>query len=435
MSTRPTSHELYERACRVLPAGVNSPVRAFQSIGGEPLFYDKAVGCCFTDADGRRYTDFVNSWGPLILGHAHPAVVEAVKSAAGKGMSYGAPCREEVELAELVVDTVPFLEMVRFVSSGTEAVMSAVRLARGITGRDAIVKFTGCYHGHADYLLVAAGSGLATFGTPSSAGVPASSAGHTLVLPLDDEASFRSLMADRGAEIAAVIIEGIPANNGLLPQSQSFVDALREECTAHGAMLIFDEVITGFRLGPDGAAGHYGIEPDLVTYGKIIGGGMPVGAYGGRREHMQQLAPLGPVYQAGTLSGNPVAMAAGVATLHELLADDGAAWKRLDALGARLEAGIQAAFAAHDLPWSVVRRGSILWLALQEGPAPVTAEAIEAAAAERYAKLHAALLERGVYLAPSAYEVAFVSTAQEETVIDEAIAAFDSAVAEIKLEL
>ncbi|MEE4271195.1 MAG: glutamate-1-semialdehyde 2,1-aminomutase [Thermoanaerobaculales bacterium] len=435
MSAGPTSHELYERACRVLPAGVNSPVRAFRSVGGDPLFYARAEGCCFTDADGRRYTDFVNSWGPLILGHAHPAVVEAVKSAAGEGMSYGAPCREEVELAELVVDTVPFLEMVRFVSSGTEAVMSAVRLARGITGRDAIVKFTGCYHGHADYLLVAAGSGLATFGTPSSAGVPASSAGHTLVLPLDDEESFRSLMAERGAEIAAVIIEGIPANNGLLPQSQSFVDTLREECTAHGAMLIFDEVITGFRLGPDGAAGHYGIEPDLVTYGKVIGGGMPVGAYGGKREHMQQLAPLGPVYQAGTLSGNPVAMAAGVATLHELLADNGAAWRTLDALGARLETGIQTVFAAHDLPWSVVRRGSILWLALQEGPAPLSAEAIDDDAAGRYAKLHTALLERGVYLAPSAYEVAFVSTAQDETVIDEAIAAFDSAVAEIKLEL
>jgi len=429
------SAELYERACKLMPAGVNSPVRAFGSVGGQPLFYDRASGCCFHDADGRKFVDYVNSWGPLILGHAHPVVVDAVKTAAAKGMSYGAPCAEEVELAELVVDTVPFLEMVRFVSSGTEAVMSAVRLARGVTGRDAIVKFTGCYHGHADYLLVAAGSGLATFGTPSSAGVPASSTGHTLLLPLDDEQAFRALMTERGPEIAAVIIEGIPANNGLLPQSQAFVEALREECTKHGAMLIFDEVITGFRLGPTGAAGHYNVGPDLVTYGKIIGGGMPVGAYGGKREHMERLAPLGPVYQAGTLSGNPVAMAAGAATIRELLADDGYAWTRLDELGDRLATGIRQVISDNDLPWSVVRRGSIVWMALQEGPAPLTAEAIDADAAGRYAKLHAALLKRGVYFAPSAYEVAFVSTAHDETVIDQTIDSFDSAVAEIKLEL
>jgi len=415
-----------------MPAGVNSPVRAFQSVGGEPIFYAEASGCRFTDADGRSFIDYVGSWGPLILGHAHPAVVDAVRTAAAKGTSYGAPCVEEVELAELVVDTVPFLEMVRFVSSGTEAVMSAVRLARGVTGRDAIVKFTGCYHGHADYLLVAAGSGLATFGTPSSAGVPASSAAHTLLLPLADEAAFRRLMTERGDEIAAVIIEGIPANNGLLPQTPEFVAALREECTRHGSMLIFDEVITGFRLGAGGAAGHYGIEPDLATYGKIIGGGMPVGAYGGKRAHMEQLAPLGPVYQAGTLSGNPVAMAAGAATLRTLLADEGQAWTHLDSLGKRLATGIRRIFSDNDLPWSVVRRGSILWLALQEGGAPVTAECIAPDAAGRYAKLHAALIERGVYLAPSAYEVMFVSTAHDETVIDETVEAFDAAVAETK---
>ena len=431
MSAGPKSKELFERACRVMPAGVNSPVRAFASVGGEPLFYASASGARFTDADGRDFIDYVGSWGPLILGHAHPAVIEAITTAAAKGTSFGAPCAQEVELAELVVDTVPFLEMIRFVSSGTEAVMSAVRLARGVTGRDAIVKFTGCYHGHADYLLVAAGSGLATFGTPSSAGVPASSAGHTLLLPLDDEAAFRRLMTKHGDEIAAVIIEGIPANNGLLPQSQSFVDALRTECTRHGAMLIFDEVITGFRLGPDGAAGHYGIEPDLVTYGKIIGGGMPVGAYGGKRAHMERLAPLGPVYQAGTLSGNPVAMAAGAAALRTLLADGGSTWDRLEALGAQLESGIRRVFNHHDLPWSVVRRGSILWMALQDGPAPVTAEAIDSEAAGRYAKLHAALLERGVYLAPSAYEVIFVSAAHDEIVIGQTISAFDEAVEEV----
>ena len=413
-----------------MPAGVNSPVRAFQSVGGEPLFFAEAHGCTFTDADGRSFIDYVGSWGPLILGHAHPDVVEAVTTAAAKGMSYGAPCAEEVELAELVVDSVPYLEMVRFVSSGTEAVMSAVRLARGITGRDAIVKFTGCYHGHADYLLVAAGSGLATFGTPSSDGVPASSAGHTLLLPLADEAAFRALMAERGSEIAAVIIEGIPANNGLLPQSNDFVSALREECTRHGAMLIFDEVITGFRLGPDGAAGHYSVEPDLVTYGKVIGGGMPVGAYGGRRADMERLAPIGPVYQAGTLSGNPVAMAAGAATLRTLLADDGRIWRELDRLGARLEHGLRGVFEHHRLPWSVVRRGSIVWLALQEGEAPRAAECILGEAAERYARLHAALLDRGVYLAPSAYEVMFVSAAHDEAVIDRTIEAFDGAVGE-----
>jgi len=427
----PRSRELYRRACELMPAGVNSPVRAFRSVGGEPLFYAEASGCRFTDADGRSFIDYVGSWGPLILGHAHPEVVVAVQRAAARGMSYGAPCEAEVELAERVVDTVPFLEMVRFVSSGTEAVMSAVRLARGVTGRDAIVKFTGCYHGHADYLLVAAGSGLATFGTPSSAGVPAASAGHTLLLPLDDETAFRALMAEHGHRVAAVLIEGVPANNGLLPQSPSFVAALREECTRHGAMLVLDEVITGFRLGPAGAAGHYGIEPDLVTYGKVIGGGMPVGAYGGRREHMEQLAPLGPIYQAGTLSGNPVAMAAGTATLRTLLADDGRAWRRLNELGSRLEEGIRAAFSHHDLPWSVVRVGSILWLALQEGPPPLTAEAIAPEAAGRYAKLHGALLDRGVYLAPSAYEVVFVSTAHDETVIDQTVAAFDGAVGEV----
>ena len=432
MSAGPRSSELYRRACELMPAGVNSPVRAFASVGGEPLFYDHASGCRFTDADGRDFIDYVGSWGPLILGHAHPAVIEAVTSTAAKGTSFGAPCAQEVELAELVVSTVPFLEMVRFVSSGTEAVMSAVRLARGVTGRDSIVKFTGCYHGHADYLLVAAGSGLATFGTPSSAGVPASSTGHTLLLPLDDEAAFRRLMSEHGDEIAAVIIEGIPANNGLLPQTPEFVAALRQECSRHGAMLIFDEVITGFRLGPDGAAGHYGIEPDLVTYGKIIGGGMPVGAYGGKREHMEPLAPLGPVYQAGTLSGNPVAMAAGTAALQTLLADGGATWDRLDTLGALLETGIREVFSHHALPWSVVRRGSILWMALQDPPAPVTAEAIDSGAAKRYAKLHAALLEQGVYLAPSAYEVIFVSAAHDEIAIGQTIAAFDEAVGEIR---
>jgi glutamate-1-semialdehyde 2,1-aminomutase len=422
------SRELYRRACGLMPAGVSSPVRAFRSVGGEPLFIASASGCRITDADGREYLDYVGSWGPLILGHADPQVVAAVCRAAAKGTSYGAPCAEEVELAELVVGAVPPLEMVRFVSSGTEAVMSAVRLARASTGRDAVVKFSGCYHGHADHLLVSAGSGLATFGTPSSAGVPASFAVHTIVLPLDDEDAFRAVMRERGAEIAAVLVEPIPANAGLLLQRQEFLRLLREECSRHGALLIFDEVISGFRIGPAGAAGHNGITPDLATYGKVIGGGLPVGAYGGPRALMEQLSPLGPVYQAGTLSGNPVAMAAGIATLQRLLADDGAAYRELDRLGARLQAGLQSVLGDAFTGWSVVRLGSILWLSLQEGPPPRRYEHIDAGAAARYARLHAALLERGIYLAPSAYEVMFLSLAHDDAAIDQTITAFGYAV-------
>jgi glutamate-1-semialdehyde 2,1-aminomutase len=414
-----------------MPAGVNSPVRAFRSVGGEPLFIASASGCRFIDADGREFIDYVGSWGPLILGHADPEVVAAVSRAAAKGSSYGAPCAEEVELAELVVEAVPHVEMLRFVSSGTEAVMSAVRLARGATGRDAVVKFTGCYHGHADHLLVAAGSGLATFGTPSSAGVPASFTAHTIVLPLDDEDAFRAVMRERGDEIAAVLIEPVPANAGLLLQRPEFLRLLREECSRHGALLIFDEVISGFRFGPAGAAGHYGIVPDLATYGKVIGGGLPVGAYGGSRALMEQLSPLGPVYQAGTLSGNPVAMAAGIATLTRLLGDGGAAYAELEQIGARLQAGLQAALDDASTGWSVARLGSVLWPSLQPGPPPRRYEDIDPAVAGRYARLHSVLLERGVYLAPSAYEVMFVSLAHTAADLDHTFAAFREALAAI----
>lgn len=431
MSNRHRSSELYRRACEVMPAGVNSPVRAFRSVGGDPLFYDRGVGCHIIDADGNQFIDYIGSWGPLILGHAHPAVVETVATTAAGGLSFGAPCRQEVELAELVTSTVPHLEMVRFVSSGTEAVMSAIRLARGATGRDTVIKFSGCYHGHADHLLVSAGSGLATFGTPSSAGVPESFAAHTAVLPLDDDEAFLRLMEERGGEIAAVIIEGVPANSGLLIQRPEYMRLVRDECTRYGALLILDEVITGFRLGANGAAGLYGIEPDLATYGKVIGGGMPVGAYGGRRELMEQLAPLGPVYQAGTLSGNPVAMAAGAATLRLLLADGGAAYGKLEKLGQSLQHGLQEVLSRHGIEWSVVRTGSILWLALQEGEPPLRFEDIRPESAETYAALHGALLERGVSLAPSAYEVMFVSLAHDPGVIDETITAFEGAVEEI----
>jgi glutamate-1-semialdehyde 2,1-aminomutase len=431
VSDRARSRELYRRACDLMPAGVNSPVRAFRSVGGEPIFYDRGAGCHVFDADGNRYVDYVCSWGPLILGHAHPDVVEAVCSAAASGLSFGAPCRQEIELAELVTSAVPHLEMVRFVSSGTEAVMSAIRLARGATGRDVVLKFDGCYHGHADHLLVSAGSGLATFGTPSSAGVPESFARHTAVLPLDDEEAFLELMARRGHEIAAVIIEGVPANAGLLIQRRDFMRAVRDECTRRGCLLILDEVITGFRLGSNGAAAVYDIQPDLATYGKVIGGGMPVGAYGGSRALMEQLAPLGPVYQAGTLSGNPVAMAAGIAALTLLLAKNAAAYDELDRLGARLEKGLTDAMRRCAVPWSVARIGSILWLVLQDGGPPRRYDAIQPRTAEIYSRLHSALLERGISLAPSAYEVMFVSLAHDDTVIDETAALFEEVVKEI----
>jgi glutamate-1-semialdehyde 2,1-aminomutase len=425
------SRELYRRACELMPAGVSSPVRAFRSVGGEPIFYQRGLGCHALDVDGNRYIDYVCSWGPLILGHAYPDVVEAVATTAASGLSFGAPCRQEVELAELVVSAVPYLEMIRFVSSGTEAVMSAIRLARGATGRDTVVKFSGCYHGHADHLLVSAGSGLATFGTPSSAGVPESFAAHTAVLPLDDDEAFLALMEDRGDEIAAVIIEGVPANAGLLVQRPEFMRLIREECDRHGALLILDEVITGFRLGAGGAATLFGIEPDLATYGKVIGGGMPVGAYGGRRELMEQLAPLGPVYQAGTLSGNPVAMAAGAVTLKTLFADGGAAYAELEKLGAQLEWGLREVLSRLAVDWSVVRVGSILWLALQDGDPPRKYEDIRPESAQTYAALHRAMLDRGIMLAPSAYEVMFVSIAHDPGVIEETVAAFEGAVKEI----
>jgi glutamate-1-semialdehyde 2,1-aminomutase len=411
-----------------MPAGVNSPVRAFRSVGGDPLFYQRGLGCHILDADGNRYIDYICSWGPLILGHAYPDVVEAVATTAAAGLSFGAPCRQEVELADLVVSAIPHLEMVRFVSSGTEAVMSAIRLARGVTRRDTVVKFSGCYHGHADHLLVSAGSGLATFGTPSSAGVPESFAAHTAVLPLDDDEAFLNLMEDRGDQVAAVIIEGVPANAGLLVQRPEFMRLLRDKCTHYGALLILDEVITGFRLGANGAAFYYGIEPDLATYGKVIGGGMPVGAYGGRRDLMEQLAPLGPVYQAGTLSGNPVAMAAGAVTLQTLLADAGAAYAELEKLGAQLEWGLREVLSRLSVEWSVVRVGSILWLALQGGDPPRKYEEILPESAETYAALHRAMLDRGILLAPSAYEVMFVSLAHDPGVIEETIAAFEDSV-------
>ncbi len=421
------SRELLARARAALPGGVNSPVRSFASVGGDPPFVARGAGCRLFDREGRSYLDFVGSWGPLVLGHAHPAVVEAVQRAAQGGLSFGATCEAEVQLAEAVLARFPFADKVRFTSSGTEAVMSAVRLARGATGRPRIVKFEGCYHGHADHLLVKGGSGLATFGAPSSAGVPEPFTALTEVLPLDDEAAAEALFAEKGHEIAVVLIEPLPANAGLLVQRPAFLAKLRALCTKHGALLLFDEVISGFRVAPGGMTQLSGITPDLVTVGKIVGGGLPVGAYLGPAALMDHVAPLGAVYQAGTLSGNPVAMAAGLATLAELQRPG--SYERLEALGARLEAVFGAALSDAGVPHAVVRRGSVLWACLQAGEAPAAFHRIDGAAAARYAALHRQALARGLWLAPSYWEVAFVSLAHGEADIDRAGAILSEALA------
>ena len=407
--THPRSQALYERACRVIPGGVNSPVRAFRAVGGTPLFFARGDGQHLFDADGRQYLDFVGSWGPLILGHAHPEVVAAITEASRAGTTFGAPCAGEVELAERVVASYPGVEQVRFVSSGTEATMSAIRLARAFTERDLIVKFSGCYHGHADHLLVAAGSGLATFGQPSSAGVPEPFTACTRVLPLDEETALEALFAREGGRIAAVIIEPVPANHGLLPQRREFLLRLREITRRHGALLIFDEVISGFRLARGGAAEQLGLTPDLATFGKVIGGGLPVGAFAGPRHIRSRLAPDGDTYQAGTLSGNPVAMASGTATLDVLIREDG--WKRLEALGAQLEQALRPVLGRASFPVHLVRVGSLFWLSLHEAGAPRTAEPLPQEAVRRFGRVFHALLSEGIYFPPSAYEACFLSLA------------------------
>jgi glutamate-1-semialdehyde 2,1-aminomutase len=413
----PRSEELYERACRVIPGGVNSPVRAFKAVGGTPLFIQRGSGQHLIDVDGRTYLDLVGSWGALILGHSHPAVVSAIVEASRSGTTYGAPCAAEVELAERIVASYPGLEQVRFVSSGTEAVMSAIRVARAFTGRDLIVKFSGCYHGHADHLLVAAGSGLATFGTPSSAGVPEAFTACTRVLPLDDEAAVEELFAREGARIAAVIIEPVPANHGLLLQRREFLQKLREVTRRHGALLIFDEVISGFRLARGGVAELVGIVPDLATFGKVIGGGLPVGGFGGSRTIMQRLAPLGDTYQAGTLSGNPVAMASGITTLDILIRESG--WERLEQIGAQVERALLPVLAAAKFPIHFVRAGSLFWMSFHDAVAPRTAESMSSKAVERYGALFHAMLDRGVYLPPSAYEGCFLSLAHTSADVEQ----------------
>jgi glutamate-1-semialdehyde 2,1-aminomutase len=411
MSNSPRSHELLERARDVLPGGVNSPVRAFRAVEGEPVFISEARGAYLTDVDGKRYVDYVGSWGPMIVGHAHEAVVKAVQDALARGSSYGAPTPGEVELAERIREAYPSMQMLRMTSSGTEAVMGALRVARGFTGRDLVVKFEGAYHGGADYLLVRAGSGAATFGEPDSAGVPAAIANTTAVLPWNDEAACKALFAARSHEIAALILEPVVGNMGCVPPAPGFLEFLRELTKQSGALLVFDEVMTGFRLAYGGAQARYRIEPDLTTLGKIIGGGLPVGAYGGRREIMQRVSPLGPVYQAGTLSGNPLAVAAGLATL-ALLRESGV-YERLEARSAALEESFREGARAAGVPLQLQRVGSMLTPFFRDAPVRTWADAAQSDRA-RFARFHRGLLERGVYWPPSQFEAGFVSLAHDE---------------------
>jgi glutamate-1-semialdehyde 2,1-aminomutase len=412
--------ELFARAQARIPAGVNSPVRAFRAVGGTPPFLERASGAHLWDIEGRHYIDFVGSWGPMVAGHTHPNVVQAVQAAAARALSFGAPTAAEVDMAEVLCRLVPSLELVRLVSSGTEATMTAIRLARGFTGRSVIVKFEGCYHGHADSLLVKAGSGALTFGHPSSAGVPAETAAHTVVLDYNDTAKVQALFEARGAEIAGVIVEPVAGNMNLVAPAPGFLEALRAQTARHGAVLIFDEVMTGFRVAIGGAQAHYGIRPDLTTLGKVIGGGLPVAAVGGRRDIMERIAPLGPVYQAGTLSGNPVAVAAGLATLKLVEAPGFQA--RVTATARRLVEGLAAEGRRAGLAFSSQSIGSMFGLYFRATPPTSFAEVMQCDA-KRFNRFFAAMLERGVYLAPSAYEAGFVSSAHDEADIDATLAA------------
>ena len=408
MPDRTKSHALFASALQRIPGGVNSPVRAFRGVGGEPFFVDHAAGARIRDVDGNEYIDYVGTWGPAILGHAPQVVVDAVREAARHGLSYGIPNPLEVEMAELICAWVPSVEKVRMVNSGTEATMSCVRLARGFTGRDKIVKFEGCYHGHVDSLLVRAGSGALTHGQPDSAGVPGALAELTITLPFNDAEALEKIFAAHGAEIAAVIVEPVPANAGLIPPLPGYLQKLRDVCTSHGALLIFDEVMTGFRVAKGGVQELTGVMPDLTAMGKVIGGGLPVGAFGGRAEIMDHLSPDGPVYQAGTLSGNPLAMAAGLAQLRELERTD--AWAQLEKLGAQFEQTVRAASAAVGKNYAFHRLGSMFCLFFTEEPVRNLDEAKKSDTAA-FARFFHHCLDHGVYLAPSQFETGFISTA------------------------
>ena len=423
--TESISSSLFARAQKVLPGGVNSPVRAFRAVGGTPVFIERASGATLPSADGVDYIDYVGSWGPMILGHAHPVVVAAVTDTMERSPSFGAPSPLEVEIAELITKLVPSIEMMRMTSSGTEAVMGALRAARGFTGRDLVVKFEGCYHGGADYLLVQAGSGLATFGVPTSAGVPAAIGGTTLVLPYNDLEAAKALFAARGSEIAALILEPVVGNMGLVPPEPGFLEGLRALTTEHGALLVFDEVMTGFRLALGGAQARYKIKPDLTCLGKIVGGGLPVGVYGGRREIMEKVAPLGPVYQAGTLSGNPLACSAGLATL-KLLLEPGF-YDRLEATSASLEKGLrEAAGARKDV--TIQRVGSMITVFFCEGPVRTWTDA-DKADRKAFGLWHKKMLEQGVMWPPAQFEAAFVSIAHGPEAVAKTVAAAKKAFA------
>ena len=416
--------DLFERACRTIPGGVNSPVRAFRSVGGTPRFVTRAQGPYFWDAEDKRYIDYIGSWGPAILGHAHPEVVRAVQDAAVHGLSYGAPTEAEIIIAEMLVERLPSMELVRLVSSGTEATMSAIRLARGATGRKKIIKFEGCYHGHADSLLVKAGSGLLTFGNPTSAGVPPEFVAHTIVLDFNDIRSVHAAFEQHGKDIACVIVEPIAGNMNLVKPVAGFLQGLRDACTKHGALLIFDEVMTGFRVGPQGVQGLTGIKPDITTLAKVIGGGMPIGAFGGRADVMNHIAPLGAVYQAGTLSGNPVAVAAGITTL-QLLSQPGF-YDKLEMQTRKLTEGVTARAKAHGIPFCADFVGGMFGIYFSE-TIPQSLADVSGSNIERFKTFFHAMLDEGVYLAPSAYEAGFVSAAHDDSVIAATIEAADKA--------
>ena len=413
------SEALFTEAQKYIPGGVNSPVRSFKSVGGTPPFISRGQGARVWDVDGNEYIDYLGSWGPLVLGHAHPAVVEAVKNTSEGGTSFGAPVEQEVELAKIICDGLPSVELVRLVSSGTEACMSAIRLARAFTNRDKIIKFAGCYHGHADGLLVKAGSGALTHGIPTSAGVPESYASETLVADYNDIDSVDKFFQANPTSIAAVIIEPVAGNMGVVPPAPGFLRDLRKITEDHSALLIFDEVITGFRVGPNGAQGLFGITPDITTMGKIIGGGLPVGAYGGRKDVMQMVAPLGAMYQAGTLSGNPLAVSAGIATLTEL--QKPGVFEKLETLSERLAEGLTKAFQTIGMPSTINRVGSMFTGFFNAGPVAGLAAA-EGSDTEIYGRYFHAMQEQGVYIAPSQFEAGFVSTAHTEADIDATIA-------------
>ncbi len=423
------NQQLFERAQKHIPGGVNSPVRAFRSVGGTPLFFQKGAGAKVQDADGKWYTDYVGSWGPMILGHAHPEVIAAVQAAVVDGLSFGAPTEREVDIADLLCEMVPSMDMVRLVSSGTEATMSAIRLARGYTGRDVLVKFEGCYHGHADHLLVKAGSGLLTFGNPSSGGVPAGTAETTMVLTYNDPQGLAEAFAKHGDKIAAVIVESVVGNMNLIVPTPEFLKAMRELTAQYGAVLIFDEVMTGFRVGLKSAQGLFGITPDLSTFGKVVGGGMPMGAFGGKREIMEKIAPLGPVYQAGTLSGNPIATAAGLATLKLIQAPG--FYEALTAKTKALCDGLVGAAKKHGVAFSAQNVGGMFGLYFAD-TCPGTYDAVMACDKDAFNRFFHAMIDAGHYFAPSAFEAGFVSAAHSDADIAGTIAAADAYFASLK---